>query len=635
MNGDFRVGNWVVRPQRLCICVNGEDVHIKPKSMAVLECLARAEGRVVSRNDILDAVWPGADVTDDVLTHSVTELRKAFGDSPRDPSVIETIPKKGLRLMREVAWIDDSTKQHGDEDVTVPDRSAPNMLRYALLSAAIVLIVLAGWQLLPGRDTGVRQSEPRSIAVLPFDDISQEQDLQYLADGLSEELTHNLSFLEGLQVVGSGSIALFADGSGDHRAIAEKLGCNFVLDGSVRRSADKLRISARLIDAEKGIQLWSHVFDRPYADILEIQREIAAAVAKALSVELGVGRAETGIGSTSNVAAFEQVLRGDSYFDLTPGGLDKALSHYRKAVELDPDYALAWMRIAWYYGAIQFAVEGSDKEEYQRLAEAAIARALELAPESEYVLMSASFVMFMREDWFEARRLYDRATAINARRANSLFPDASSMEVHVNMLLKLGYVDEQVRLLERVSQGQRLGDVYAHFLPQAYLSAGRIEEALDELELVFPELRAGYNVCHVGVSVALTLDDPALIRLWSQRVLDSGVSEQREIAITTMLDLLGDREAALGWLRDEYESKSGFDDIQLVWAGYYGDNELVLKAMRRSMDLWFFWMPLMANARKTEEFKAIVRDKGLVDYWREFGWNDFCKPIGEYDFECR
>ena len=376
-------------------------------------------------------------------------------------------------------------------------------------------------------------------------------------------------------------------------------------------------------------------FERPYANIFQLQDEIAWHVSKALSVELDVGRAETRIGSTSNVVALEQVMRGDSYFDLTPGGLDKALSHYREALELDPDYALAWMRIAWYYGAIQFVTEDPDTDEYQRLGEAAIARALELAPESEYVLMSASSVEFMRKDWFAARRYYDRANAITARRAHSVFLDASKLEVHLNMLLKLGYVAEQVRLLERVSQGRRLGGANAHFLPQAYLSAGRVEDALDELELGFPELRARSNASHTGMSAALSLDDPALIRLWSQRVLDAGVSEQREMAITTMLELLGDRDRALARLREVYESSPGLDDIVVVWAGYYGDSELALNAMRRSMDLWFFWLPLMAHARETEGFKALVSDMGLVDYWREYGWNDFCKPVGDDDFECR
>jgi polyphosphate kinase 2 (PPK2 family) len=129
------------------------------------------------------------------------------------------------------------------------------------------------------------------------------------------------------------------------------------------------------------------------------------------------------------------------------------------------------------------------------------------------------------------------------------------------------------------------------------------------------------------------LDDPALIRVWSQRVLEHAEPKRRE-AIATMLELLGDRERALRWLRKAYETNPGDDDIVIVWASYYGDSELVVKVMRRSMDLWFFWLPLTAHARETEEFKNIVRDFGLVDYWREFGWNDYCSPVGEDDFEC-
>jgi len=495
----------------------------------------------------------------------------------------------------------------------------------SLLCAAILVFAYDKWW------TPVAQ-EP-SIAVLPFVDMSREKDQQYLADGLSEELTNRLSNLEGLQVFGVRSISLFADASDDHLVIARRMACNFVLDGSIRRSENELRITAKLVDTDEGVQVWSHVFDRPYADIFEIQDEIAAAVAKALSVELGVGHAKARIGSTSNVAAFEQVLRGDSFFDLTLSGLDKALSHYRNAIELDPDYALAWMRIAWYYGAIQYVSDRSDADEYQKLAEKAISRALELAPDSEYVLLTASEAQFMKQNWIEAKRLYDRANAILSRRASSVFPDAVLLNVHVSMLLKLGYMSEQVRLLERVSQGRRLTGLYAHFLPQAYLSAGRIDDALAEVELAFLEPRARPNSSYAGLSAALTLDSPELIRLWSQRVMEYAVPKGRE-GTKTMLDMLGDRERALAWLHEAYETKPHLDDIVIVWGGYYGDDELVLNAMRRSMDLWFFWMPLTASARETEEFKRIVQENGLVRYWREFGWNDYCSPLGEEDFEC-
>ena len=627
---DLKVGNWVVRPQRLCIERGHTSTHVKPKSMAVLQCLARAEGQVVSRNDILDEVWPGADVTDDVLTHCVTELRKAFGDSPQDHRVIETIPKKGLRLMLEVTWVGESVRKSSETGARWSGVSAE--FRIGPLLAVVIIAGLLAWFFFVrdgGVQTGTAEVE-KLIAVLPFVDMSPAKDQQYLADGVAEEISGRLSRIEGLLVFGPRRAFLLTGAESDQRTDPQQYSAEYLLNGSVRKFEGRLRITITLDEARNGLQVWSHTFDRPYADIFAVQDEIAAAVAKALSVELGVGHAESRIGSTSNLAAYEQVLRGDSYFDLMPSGLEKALSHYRNAIELDPDYALAWMRIAWYYGAIQYVTDPSEADEHQKLAEEAIARALELAPESEYVLLSAAEVHFMRQDWIEARHLYDRAKAILDRRANTVFAGASMMNTHVSMLLKLGYMSEQVRLLERVSQGRRLEGLFAHFLPQAYLSAGRTDDALAALERAFTESRAGPHVSYVGVSVALTLDDPALIRVWSQRVLEDGGAE----AIKTMLDLLGDRERALAWLREAYETDPGHDDIVIVWGSYYGDDELALKAMRRSMDLWFFWMPLTARLRETEEFKSIVVDVGLVDYWREFGWNDYCKPAVGDDFEC-
>ena len=157
---------------------------------------------------------------------------------------------------------------------------------------------------------------------------------------------------------------------------------------------------------------------------------------------------------------------------------------------------------------------------------------------------------------------------------------------------------------------------------------------MTEVERAYANPWARFVISHVGLSIALTIDDTELIDLWLTRILEHGPAKPASILIK-MYDLLGDRDASLEWLRDYDSSEFWTDYYVLLWASYYGDGELALEAMRRSPDLWSFWIPLHAHLRETGEFKEIVQDMGLVDYWREHGWNDFCQPVGDDDFECR
>lgn len=634
MKTGFRLGHWTVWPQLDRIDGHGETIHITPKSMAVLECLARAQGEVVSRNEVLDAVWPGADVTDDVLTHSVTELRKAFGDSPQDPRVIETIPKKGLRLMLEVAWFDESDGESGDHGARRSRVSA------ALRIWSLLVIVIAGlfaWFYFVVHDGGVPNGVTdvdKSIAVLPFVDMSPDKDQQYLADGLAEELTYRLSRLDGLLVVGRSAYFPIGGTSQDPRSAISQLSVDFFLDGSIRRVASDVRITAQLIDADEGFHLWSHSFNRPFADIIEIQDEIATAVANALSVELGVGEPDARIGSTSNLSAYEQVMLGDSYMDWTAAGMDRAISHYRRAVELDPDYAIAWQRIANFYSWIRYVTGQSDRAEQYELAYRAISRAMELAPESPIVLATAADVQLRRHNWLGARRLYDRVAALTSP-YSSLGPGIAGLSSPpIELIYRLGYASEEVRQYDTATQTDPDSLVPPMYVVRAYLSVGRIDDALADLQRGYTLEGDMSPLCDVGVVVALSIDDPDLIRLWLERAW----KHQRpgaKGANQAMVERLFDRERALAWLHRTYEAGPELDYYVILWASYYGDDELALKAMRRSLDLWLFWIPLTAHLRKTEEFRDIVRDAGLVDYWREYGWNDFCRPLGQTDFECR
>ena len=619
---DFRLGEWVVRPQRCCIESAGKSVHVKPKSMAVLERLAHANGAVVPRNDILDAVWPGAAVTDDVLTQCVTELRKAFGDTPQDPRVIETVPKMGLRLMIEVEWPDSPVSED-----QVPRRSVPGALRIGLLIAAAIVIGVIVWPYLSDTDESgfsAVSSDEKSIAVLPFVDMSEAKDQAHLANGLAEELTNRLSHLEGLRVLGRRTALTVVQGVDlDLRALRDRLSVDYLLDGSIRRSGDQLRIVSQLIDTRDGSQVWSHSFEREYADVFAIQDYIAVAVADTLSVKLAVGDPRTRTGGTSNAAAYEQVLLGNAAAFPNEG-----LIHYQRAVDLDPDYATAWMRIAVAYSDMWRVAGKSDIDLQRKLARDARDRALALAPDSHEVLLMAAGI---EQDWIESKRLYERAKALHVQYEGAVSSRSWMSQFYVYRQAGLGYMTEVLQLHEYARRVEPMLPRDHNFHGMVLFSQQRIDDALEELE-------RGDAIdvwsSDTALMIALWLDDIELIDYWMGRaVANEGPGAMG--AFTAMQERLYDRERALTWLHDAYESSPGYDYFVIVWASYYGDDDLALKAMRRSMDMWVFWIPLTAHLRRTAEFKSIARDEGLVDYWREFGWNDFCQPLGDDDFECR
>jgi TolB-like protein/DNA-binding winged helix-turn-helix (wHTH) protein len=408
---DFRLGEWVIRPQRDSIERGHKITHVKPKSMAVLECLAGAEGEVVKCDELFDTVWPGSAVTDDVLTQCIVELRKAFGDSARHSQVIETIPKVGFRLVPAVAPLNSVSAE--------PNLAGPlkPKTRLSLISVSTILLALVlFWYLTGLRDIppGGVAGDTKSIAVLPFVDMSAQRDQGYFADGLSEELINRLAQLSGLDVAGRTSSFYFKGRNEDLRSIADALGVNYLLEGSVRRDDKRLRITSQLIDAKSGFHLWSRQFDQPFEEIFTIQEEIAESVANALSIKLAVGELGTIPGGTSSVEAYEEVLLSKrDQWESTSESILRAIDHVKKALEIDPGYALAWWRLAGLYinAGTLLGTEGSP-DSFQQ-SEQALARARSLEPDLPGVIFMTVLIQNKKQQWSEVEKTLNRGAGLD------------------------------------------------------------------------------------------------------------------------------------------------------------------------------------------------------------------------------
>ena len=321
----------------------GVEVDIQEKALDVLVYMIEHRGGFVSHDELLDALWPGVSVTPAALSQSVHKARIAVGDDGEHQTVLRTRHGQGFQFVAEVSLL--------------PAPAATSQ---------------------PSLDP-----EQLSIAVLPFVNISSDPEQEYFSDGITEELFHTLTAIEGIRVVGRTSSFFFKGKGVDLRTIGETLGVSYVLEGSVRRSGDRLRITAQLVSAEDGFHLWSNTHDREMADIFEIQDEMARAIADALRIELGVSAEEPlNPSGTEHLEAYNAYLRGMELRNSDAHGpVSTSLRWFERAVALDPDFARAYIEITNVYAVMLFNGLVS-REIAETPARSAIARALMLDPPS-------------------------------------------------------------------------------------------------------------------------------------------------------------------------------------------------------------------------------------------------------------
>ncbi|MBT2117401.1 winged helix-turn-helix domain-containing protein [Dyella sp. LX-66] len=276
---------------------DGNVLRVEARTMRLLLCLADRAGQVVSIDELLNEVWAGVIVTPDSVYQAVTSLRRLLGDDPKQPAYIATVPRRGYRLIAAVQASPDKAAA----SVETPAASAakpeplrvPRQGRGALVGSALALAVIllscgaisAYWLL---RDHPAAQAVQavrgaRSIAVLPFLDLTDKMNEEPFADGMTEELIDKLSKFPGMQVSAPTSSFYYKDKQVPVSDIAKSLGVAYVLDGSVRKSGDTMRVAARLVRAADGFVVWSATYDRPLGDKLKVQDEIAGEAAKALT----------------------------------------------------------------------------------------------------------------------------------------------------------------------------------------------------------------------------------------------------------------------------------------------------------------------------------------------------------------
>jgi TolB-like protein/DNA-binding winged helix-turn-helix (wHTH) protein len=279
----LRIGAWCVNPTSGQISRDGETARVEVRTMRLLVCLAEHPGEVVSIDELLNQVWSEVAVTPDSVYQAVASLRRLLGDDPKQPTYIATVPRLGYRMVATVSpWVDQSIAP------TRGPRLRGGFIRAggAALGLAVVVALLF---------RGMAPQLQKSIAVLPFLDLTEKMNQEPFADGMTEELIDKLSKIPGLRVPAPTSSFYFKGKQMTVADIAKALGVAYVLDGSVRKSGARLRVATRLIRADSGYVVWSETYDRPLDDILMVQDDIAGEVTKALRASIEAGDTRGGL----------------------------------------------------------------------------------------------------------------------------------------------------------------------------------------------------------------------------------------------------------------------------------------------------------------------------------------------------
>jgi TolB-like protein len=479
------------------------------------------------------------------------------------------------------------------------------------------------------------QDERVSLAVLPFADMSPGKDQEYFSDGLSEELLNQLAQLKGLRVAARTSCFAFKGQNPDLKQVSEKLGVAHVLEGSVRKAGNRLRITAQLINAADGYHLWSNTFDRELDDVFAIQEDIARAVAEALKITLGMNKSTLTPGGTRNVEAYDLFLRAQALARQgNAQGYQRAIALLRQAVELDPRFAMAWAYMGGFYvNAMLYSPETAEAS--RKLSDEAFERAMACAPDAWMIHEMQAYQLFLlRRDFVGS----ERAMA----KAKELAPSGSAImgAGHPFFLACVGRTEEAIKAYQTVVRADPL--VQNSMLQFALDSAGRYEEAAIDYKrtLTLPADPALPEYFAFLRAFAREGSQSAKVQLKRYLALNDGYMPVHH----DVLAKFDDKKAVLALVRKAFEEPFYQDTSHMNGlahlAAEFGDDALALTCLRRAfvdmraVAVAEIWHPSYASLRKTEGFKQLVRDLGLYDYWRTTGhWPDFAKPKGDDDFE--
>jgi TolB-like protein/DNA-binding winged helix-turn-helix (wHTH) protein len=683
---DYRVGRFTLKPFRQLLD-GGVPMPIGRKALDLLSLLAKAEGALVTKDELMAAIWPKSIVEENVIHVHIAALRKALG---KDAVLLSTVHGLGYRLTAlpatsfadlksespearraaEVAIAHAGEKQAANPERDVPPdeakqadnaaggtRPAPApaqgwKIPLAALAAALIVAVamVSHWRISSGAgvvSTAVpRQAAPAApavnpapitIAVLPFDNLSGDAPQQFFADGLTEEISASLAKVPGLVLIARASAFQFR-GDKDVRHVGSVLGARFVIEGAVRRSQNRVRITAQLIRTDSGVSVWSENYERELTDVFVIQENIATAIAEALKAPLGLPPGARQLSNRSiDPQSYEQFLRAKPLVRARLTGVPQAIKILDVLVKRNPDYAPAWALLASCYSMLPvFLSPYNVSERHRRIrtfwprAELAANRAMLLDPDLPDAYSSLARLEMVRGRLIASQDLLSKALALDPNN-----PDTLGLQV--NLFSNVGWQKKAAAMGQRLLALDPYMPTWKQDTAEVFWENGQSDMAIEMLKSLINRQSGATSLAMMYASVGRYADAADVLE--TARKVPNSHSPEWPSMFRLAEDLLRQAPANVNLP----PPPPRLDRVGFAYL-YVGASEHALDTYEDTLksglvggqggQFGFLWHASYAPVRKTERFKMFVRKAGFVDYWRQYGWPDRCRPIGADDFVC-
>jgi len=585
----YEFGAFVLDEKERLLTRNGTAIPLTPKVFDILLLLVQNSGSLVSKDALLKKIWPDAFVDESNLNVNVATLRKALGERRTEPQYIETLPKLGYRFVAKVV----RRGANGN-----PSHGAATRPAFKRAEAS-------------PDESDIKTFN--SLAVLPFNNGSEDPNAEYLSDGLTESIINSLSHLKSLRVIGRNTIYRYKGKEVDPQKVGEELGVGSVLTGRILQLGDRLIIRAEVMDVEGGWQIWGEQYHRKMADILAIQEEIAKEISEKLSLKLTVDeRRWLTKRYTDNSAAYHLYLKGRYHWNkYGHEGLGRAIEYFTRAIEEDPVYALAYAGLAdSYYRLSNFYLPTREAMPKAKLAAKKALEIDETLAEAHAAL--GLICLFYDWDWMTAEQELSRAIELNPGYAIA----HQRMAVFFNLR---GRLEDAMHELQLAADLDPLSLQISQSVAFQFFLRGDYEQAIRLLEKNL-EMNAGYHPSHylLGWVYKRTGDLAKAIECFEKaRSLDD--SPIFIAALSYAYGLTGDHTRALAFMDQlEEESKRQYVSAYARALGYIGLDQRdqvfawLEKAFEERSEM-LLWLDLGA------EYDSLRTDARFLDLRRRVG----------------
>jgi DNA-binding winged helix-turn-helix (wHTH) protein/TolB-like protein len=473
--GTFRLADWSVHQDEGTLCSEDQVLRLEPRVMDVLVYLAADPGAVVSKEELLEVVWDGSFIEEGVLAQAIHSLRKALGDDARQPRFIQTIPKRGYRL---VASVELEVSPHTFPAVTKPPAhwKARLLLGVALLAVVVALGFVPEHVLESISPLTPRPPANRWIVVLPFENLNEPQDA-YFAKALNKEIIEDLASVTALHVISQTSAVHYGGDRRPASVIGRELKVDYVLEGTLKwnvglNGVPQVHITPRLVRVADDAQVWVDGFDREVKDIFAVQSVISRRVIAHLGVELSPEEKEKQFRPppTANLEAYKTYLRGLELKNQPSYSKEetlKAVSMFEHATDLDPRFAAAWSELS--QSNCSLAFNGDRSPTRIAMARKALERAVALEPDVQSVWLARVYYASQCEKDYHAARILLRESRLPG--------NSEALRVYGFILRRQGLLQEAAEMLQRAYSLDPKSAMLASEIAETYRAMGNDEEA--------------------------------------------------------------------------------------------------------------------------------------------------------------